>query len=108
MKLVQQTLSTAVNIEDMHPATQPVFTYPLQTPGKQLRSALVLLCAHIKGHNRFSSAYRQQTAQVAAAVELLHLATLLHDDVLDEAANRRGKPTLNTLRGNKSSILTGD
>jgi len=70
--------------------------------GKRLRPILTIACAkmlNIKNNHHIT---------LAAAVELLHTATLLHDDVVDESDFRRGKETSHTLWDNKSSILVGD
>ena len=70
--------------------------------GKRLRPALVLLAARALG---FSGA---QPVQLAAIIEFIHTATLLHDDVVDHSEQRRGNPTANALWGNEASVLTGD
>lgn len=70
--------------------------------GKRLRPALVVLSAGAHGY--------QGTLhhQLAAVVEFIHTATLLHDDVVDESALRRGHPTANSMFGNAASVLVGD
>ena len=77
--------------------------YHLKTGGKRLRALLTLesakLCKYIKGGRDIN---------LAACVELIHAATLMHDDVIDNSDIRRGKKTLNSLWGNQSSILLGD
>lgn len=70
--------------------------------GKMLRPILVLLSAAACG------SVNDDTYNTAIAVELLHTATLFHDDVVDEAATRRDKPSLNAQWGNKSAVLIGD
>ena len=74
----------------------------LGSGGKRMRPALVLLAAELCG---YTGARR---IQIAAAVELLHTATLLHDDVVDLSSMRRGRPSANAVWGNRSSILAGD
>src|SRR5258705_5524108 len=76
--------------------------YALSAQGKQLRPALVGLSANATG--------KIQDSHVLAAViiEMVHLATLVHDDVMDEAAIRRGRPTLAANWGNELSVLLGD
>jgi octaprenyl-diphosphate synthase len=76
--------------------------YLLGGGGKRLRPALLLLSASYAG-NRSRSAIR-----LAAVVELLHTATLIHDDVIDSAATRRGRPSANSRWGNHRSVLAGD
>ncbi len=70
--------------------------------GKRLRPALVLLSSGV-----FAPIQSQQH-QLAAIIEFIHTATLLHDDVVDESAMRRGKSTANQLFGNAASVLVGD
>ncbi|MFH1023751.1 MAG: polyprenyl synthetase family protein [Planctomycetota bacterium] len=70
--------------------------------GKGLRSALVLLAGRLFG------ALSEEHVRLARVVELVHLAALLHDDVLDEAVLRRGGPTLSATRGNTVAVLFGD
>jgi len=66
--------------------------------GKMLRSKLIFKIAEIN----------EDSINLAAIIELIHAASLLHDDVLDEADIRRGKPSLNALYGNKTAIMFGD
>ncbi len=74
----------------------------LDSGGKRMRPALVLLAAELCGYTG------PRTVQVAAAVELLHTATLLHDDVVDLSEVRRGRPSANAVWGNRRAILAGD
>ena len=71
--------------------------------GKRLRPSLTLICSRLCGYTEGS-----RHINLAAAVELIHTATLLHDDVVDESSLRRGKETANNRWGNKASILVGD
>ena len=77
--------------------------YHLRTGGKRIRALLTLgsskLCGYSKG---------TRDINLAACVELIHAATLMHDDVIDNGKTRRGKKTLNSIWGNQSSILVGD
>jgi len=79
-----------------------VFLHTLEAGGKRLRPALALLAGQAVGN------VNERTDDVAVAVELVHLASLLHDDVVDEAPFRRGRPTVNRLWGNKVSVLVAD
>ena len=72
--------------------------------GKQLRPVLALLVARTCGQGRCN----EDTIRFAAASELLHNATLLHDDVADDSAQRRGVPTVMSLLGSRASVLLGD
>ena len=73
-----------------------------QTPGKMLRPAFTILSS-TAGEEESPHLYK-----VAAAVELIHMATLVHDDVIDQAVERRGRPTLNSTLGVKRAVLCGD
>ncbi len=70
--------------------------------GKRLRPLLTLACARLCGYRG------QRHIGLAACVEFIHTATLLHDDVVDESALRRGQASANALFGNKASVLVGD
>ena len=89
-------------------AFQPVSeitSYLLGGGGKRLRPALLLLC---HGYAAGRNDNRQSAIKLAAVVELLHSATLIHDDVIDGADTRRGRPSANTRWGNHRSVLAGD
>ena len=82
---------------------QKMTNYHLKTGGKRLRALLTLgsakMCGYIKG---------TRDINLAACVELIHAATLMHDDVIDNGSVRRGKKTLNKMWNNHSSVLVGD
>ncbi|HEX8764746.1 MAG TPA: polyprenyl synthetase family protein, partial [Candidatus Acidoferrum sp.] len=84
------------------PAVSEVAAYLLGGGGKRLRPALLLLSANYAGRKDGSA------IRLAAVVELLHSATLIHDDVIDSAGTRRGRPSANARWGNHRSVLTGD
>ena len=77
--------------------------YHVQTGGKRLRALLTLGSAKLCGYSKGS-----RDINLAACIELIHGATLMHDDVIDSSKIRRGKKTINTIWGNQSSILVGD
>lgn len=79
-----------------------VADYIINSGGKRLRPALVLLSAGVFGK------IEPHHHTLAAVVEFIHTATLLHDDVVDESSMRRGRATANTLFGNAASVLVGD
>ncbi len=79
-----------------------VGAYIINSGGKRLRPALVLLSAQAFGYTG------KQQHELAAVVEFIHTATLLHDDVVDESELRRGRETANELFGNAASVLVGD
>jgi len=84
------------------PLINELGTYIIAGGGKRLRPALSLLAARALGY----AAGRH--VEVAAIIELVHTATLLHDDVVDESRMRRGRETANALWGNEASVLVGD
>lgn len=79
----------------------------IKSGGKRLRPLLVLMCAKLC-HIQNKTDLTDREIKIATCVELLHLATLLHDDVVDESTERRGKPSANVIWGNNLSVLTGD
>src|SRR6266403_6165071 len=70
--------------------------------GKRIRPALLLLAAKLMGYEGRS------TVKLGAVVEIIHTATLVHDDIIDEAKTRRGRPAANTQWGNSKCVLAGD
>ncbi len=84
------------------PRIPEVTAHLVEAGGKRLRPMLTLAAARLLG---YEGAYH---IHLAATVEFIHTATLLHDDVVDESAQRRGRPTANLLWDNKSSVLVGD
>ena len=99
--LVEEKIKTKLN-SDVG-LVQKMTNYHIQTGGKRLRALLTLgsakLCKYLKGGRDIN---------LAACVELIHTATLMHDDVIDVSSVRRGKKTINSIWGNQSSILVGD
>ncbi len=84
------------------PRIPEVTAHLVEAGGKRLRPMLTLAAARLCG---YEGPYH---IHLAATVEFIHTATLLHDDVVDESAQRRGRPTANLLWDNKSSVLVGD
>lgn len=84
------------------PRIPEVTAHLIEAGGKRLRPMLTLASAHICGYPGPFHIH------LAATVEFIHTATLLHDDVVDESGQRRGRPTANLLWDNKSSVLVGD
>ena len=76
--------------------------YIINSGGKRLRPMLVLLTGRANGFNP------QAHALMAAVIEFIHTATLLHDDVVDDSDMRRGRETANSIWGNEASVLVGD
>lgn len=99
---VEQRLLEAVDSDV--PTVLEISKHLVCAGGKRLRPALVILAAQaVQG-----SLPRTRIASIAAAVELIHMATLVHDDVIDGSDSRRGRVTANAFWGNKVSILSGD
>ena len=94
---IKSKLSSKVELVD------EMTSYHLRTGGKRLRALLTLGSAKLCGYQKGS-----RDVNLAACVELIHAATLMHDDVIDNSDVRRGKKTLNKVWGNQSSILVGD
>src|SRR3546814_5459353 len=98
----------ATNREILHRMDSDVRLIPelashlIAAGGKRIRPMLTLGCARLCGYQGDSAVL------LAACVEFIHTATLLHDDVVDESDRRRGNPTANVLWGNQASVLVGD
>jgi octaprenyl-diphosphate synthase len=84
------------------PLINELIQYIMASGGKRIRPLLVLLSARAFGHQN------DQQINLAAAIELIHTATLLHDDVVDNSTLRRGHETAHTIWGNEASVLVGD
>ncbi|MCP4683459.1 MAG: polyprenyl synthetase family protein [Desulfobacterales bacterium] len=76
--------------------------YLLQTKGKRIRPALFLLCSRLLGIRN------DRDVVFSTVIEFLHTATLIHDDIIDEADTRRGNKTINAIWGSKLTVLLGD
>lgn len=92
----------AREVDAFEPDIFPYAEYALTGNGKQLRPVLVALCASALGEPKESH------VTAAVIIEMVHLATLVHDDVMDEAEIRRGRPTLAANWGNEIAVLFGD
>ncbi|MBD0864397.1 MAG: polyprenyl synthetase family protein [Rhodobacteraceae bacterium] len=79
-----------------------ITAYLVESGGKRLRPMMTLAAAKLCGYQG------NDAVKLAATVEFIHTATLLHDDVVDDSAQRRGRPTANLLWDNQSSVLVGD
>lgn len=100
MAAVDQVIRTRLHSEV--PLVNQVGEYIINGGGKRLRPALVVLSADALGYQG------RQHHDLAAVVEFIHTATLLHDDVVDESELRRGRATASALFGNAASVLVGD
>ena len=95
--LIEQKLKSDVDL------IEKMSDHHLKSGGKRLRALLTLESAKLTGYKEDN-----RDINLAACVELIHSATLLHDDVIDESSLRRGVKTTNSIWGNQSSILVGD
>jgi len=85
-----------------NPLLEQAVEHLLKAPGKQLRPLLVLLSARMVGQ------VNEKVINVALALEMLHTATLVHDDIVDESNRRRGLPSLKALLSSQVAVLAGD
>lgn len=84
-----------------------VGSYLLDRPGKRLRPALVILCAKATSR-RSSQTIKRQVTKIASGIELIHIASLIHDDVIDHASLRHSRPSVNYQWGQDVSVALGD
>lgn len=111
MKPIQSIISSELEIFEKKfaeavkgntPALDQILKYIIKRKGKQLRPMFVFLCARLHGE------VTESTYRAAALVEMLHTATLVHDDVVDESFERRGFFSINAVWKNKIAVLVGD
>ena len=95
-ELIYESLSSKI------PLVEQIAGYLIEAGGKRLRPLLVLLCARACGYKG------RDHIKLAAVIEFLHTAMLLHDDVVDASDLRRGRKTVNATWGNPASVLVGD
>jgi len=88
------------------PLIPTVSKYLAEGGGKRLRPLLLLICSRLTGYNLERD--KDLNIKCAAAIEYIHIATLLHDDVIDTADMRRGRSSANVRWGNSASVLVGD
>ena len=88
--------------EKKHPFLARLLDHTFSTPGKNIRPAITLLASNFYPHDE------RNTEKMATGVELLHIASLIHDDTVDGAMLRRGKMTISSLWGPKAAVLAGD
>ena len=99
---IEHTLTETIEAE--HPILREASLQLLRAGGKRIRPVFVLLSAQFGNYKE----NLDQIKSVAVALELIHMATLVHDDVVDNAELRRGKPTIKYLYGNRVAMYTGD
>jgi len=94
------------HIDSEVPLIPQLAGYLIAAGGKRIRPLLTLACTQIYATN--NSGDMRRAHALSAAVEFIHTATLLHDDVVDESEERRGQDAANLIYGNKASVLVGD
>ena len=104
LRLVEQKLAGIADgtIKSSSALLPDLVAHVLKAPGKGTRPAITLLASKLE------SGDDQTPVTMAAAVELLHIATLIHDDMIDNAETRRGEPTVSTTWGKNVAVLLGD
>lgn len=100
LEIIESSLMDAIHAK--HPVLREASTQLLKAGGKRIRPVFVLLSS------QFGNVDLEQVKNVAVSLELIHMATLVHDDVIDDAELRRGKPTIKKQYGNRVAMYTGD
>src|SRR5690625_1636312 len=100
LQIIERTLEQTIQAD--HPVLQHAATQLLRAGGKRIRPVFVLLASQV-GHYDI-----ERIKKVAVPLGLIHMATLVHDDVIDDAELRRGQPTIKKLYDNKVAMYTGD
>lgn len=98
--VIENALKEAIQAE--HPILREASIQLLEAGGKRIRPVFVLLASQLGNSDM------QKVVEVATTLELIHMATLVHDDVIDDSELRRGKPTIKKTYGNKVAMYTGD
>jgi len=101
LEFINETLKQ-LDLTYIHPLLATTTKYAISTGGKRLRPLIAILCTEMLGGD-----YRD-TQDMFLALELIHNATLVHDDIIDEDMFRRGEPSLFSEHGIKKAVLTGD
>jgi len=107
LKAMESILEASVK-ESKNRSIQTMSDSLMKSPGKKLRPALVILSEKAASAGKNSSCNHDELIMLASAVELIHIASLIHDDVLDGATMRRSKPSINAELGDDISIIFGD
>jgi octaprenyl-diphosphate synthase len=94
-------------LSDKHISVQKTYNYLSDMHGKMLRPSLIIISAILCDKNLYEQ-NKSNIHKIAASIELLHVASLVHDDVIDNAVMRRNKETINHLYGNKHAVIIGD
>lgn len=100
LEVIEEALNQTIQAE--HPVLRQASIDLLNAGGKRIRPVFVILAGQLGDYDA------ESISKAAVALELIHMATLVHDDVIDEATLRRGKPTIKHLYGNRIAMYTGD
>lgn len=104
---VEELLNATYTDHHLETHVNAMCQYVISAGGKRLRPRITLLSAQALPHFN-SEQHLEKVCHIAASIEMLHSATLIHDDVIDKAPLRRGQPTLNDTEGNHAAVLAGD
>ncbi|MHC4659109.1 MAG: polyprenyl synthetase family protein [Planctomycetota bacterium] len=107
LKTVEGFLASSIK-ESKNGAILAMSSFLLQSSGKRIRPALVVLSEKAASVGKDGTCNRDELVRIATAVELIHMASLIHDDVLDKAMMRRSRPSINARWGDDVSIALGD
>ncbi len=107
MAMVESFLCSAIR-ESNNPSVRAKSEFLLESPGKRIRPALLILSEKSGSFNSGGGCDEEELVQIATAMEMIHMASLIHDDVLDRAKFRRNRPSVNARWGNDVSIVLGD
>lgn len=107
LEKVEELLSATYTQHQLETAVNALCMHVINAGGKRIRPRLAVMSALALPHYNEELHY-EKICHIAAAFEMLHTATLVHDDVIDKASMRRGQPTLNDTSGNHAAVLAGD
>lgn len=107
LEKVEELLSTTYTQHQLETAVNAMCMHVINAGGKRIRPRLAVMSALALPHYNEELHY-EKICHIAAAFEMLHTATLVHDDVIDKASMRRGQSTLNDTSGNHAAVLAGD
>ena len=107
LEKVEELLSATYTQHQLETAVNAMCMHVINAGGKRIRPRLTVMSALALPHYNEELHY-EKICHIAAAFEMLHTATLVHDDVIDKASMRRGQPTLNDTSGNHAAVLAGD
>lgn len=107
LERVEELLSATYTQHQLETAVNAMCMHVINAGGKRIRPRLAVMSALALPHYNEELHY-DKICHIAAAFEMLHTATLVHDDVIDKASMRRGQPTLNDTSGNHAAVLAGD